>query len=79
MDPHPPAGPPPLALASGDVVRLRRAHPCGGREWRVVRVGADIGITCLTCERRLMVDRRELERRIAFVERPAAFPGEETA
>lgn len=54
----------PLAIAVGDVVRLRKPHPCGGAEWRVTRVGADIGLLCLTCERRLMLERRKLEGRI---------------
>jgi hypothetical protein len=54
----------------GDVVRLRKVHPCGGYEWRVVRLGADIGLRCLTCGRRVLLDRRTLEKRLkAFVER----------
>ena len=54
----------------GDVVRLRKVHPCGGYEWRVVRLGADIGLRCLTCGRRVLLDRRTLEKRLkAFAER----------
>jgi hypothetical protein len=61
-------GPEPFFV--GDIVRLRKQHPCGGFEWHVYRVGADIGIQCLTCERRVMLQRRELERRMrAFVSR----------
>lgn len=47
-----------------DVVRLRKPHPCGGYEWRVVRVGADIGLKCLTCGRRVLLTRRNFERRL---------------
>ncbi|MGD0863870.1 MAG: DUF951 domain-containing protein [Candidatus Limnocylindrales bacterium] len=47
----------------GDVVRLRRAHPCGGRDWLVDRLGADIGLRCQTCGRHVLLDRRTLERR----------------
>lgn len=54
---------PVLELRVGDLVRLRRPHPCGGREWRVDRVGADIGIACSTCGRRVLVERPVLERR----------------
>ncbi|MCB0043506.1 MAG: DUF951 domain-containing protein, partial [Caldilinea sp.] len=36
-------------LYVGDVVEMRKVHPCGGKTWEVVRVGADIGITCRTC------------------------------
>ena len=43
-----------------DHVILRKPHPCGGREWKVVRIGADIGLECLTCGHRIMLSRREL-------------------
>ena len=63
---------PVLELHLGDVVRLRKAHPCGGAEWRIVRLGADIGIVCRRCGRRVLLERRQLERRLeAFVERGA--------
>jgi hypothetical protein len=54
----------------GDVVRLRKAHPCGGFEWTVVRLGADIGLVCGSCKHRVLLDRRTLEKRLkAFVSR----------
>ena len=49
---------PALTLYLGDVVRLRRAHPCGGSEWLVDRLGADIGLRCQTCGRHVLVERR---------------------
>jgi hypothetical protein len=52
----------PLEIHLDDVVQLRKPHPCGGTEWQVVRVGADIGIRCLTCGRRVLMPRREFER-----------------
>jgi hypothetical protein len=61
---------PVLELLLGDVVRLRRSHPCGGRDWLVDRLGADIGLRCRTCGRHVLLERRQLERRIAsFVAR----------
>jgi hypothetical protein len=51
----------------GDVVRLRKPHPCGGYEWKVVRVGADIGLKCLTCGHRVLLARRDFERRLEKV------------
>lgn len=54
----------------GDVIRLRKPHPCGGVEWEVVRLGADIGLRCLTCKHRVLLERRTLEKRLkAFVAR----------
>jgi len=68
----------PLEIDLDDVVRLRKPHPCGGYEWRVVRLGADIGLRCLTCGRRVLLPRRELEKRLkAFVERASAARGRE--
>jgi hypothetical protein len=62
-----------LELLLGDVVRLRRGHPCGGTDWQVDRLGADIGLRCRTCGRHVLIERRQLERRIAsFVERGGA-------
>jgi hypothetical protein len=61
---------PVLTLLLGDIVRLRRAHPCGGDRWQVERLGADIGLRCLTCRRRVLIERRPLERRIVeFISR----------
>ena len=48
----------------GDVVRLRKAHPCGSYEWEVVMVGADIGIKCLRCERRVLLSRDVFKQRM---------------
>lgn len=47
-----------------DVVRLRKPHPCGGSDWQVVRLGADIGLKCLGCQRRVLLPRAEFERRV---------------
>jgi hypothetical protein len=59
-----------LTLLLGDVVRLRRAHPCGADTWLVDRLGADIGLRCQGCGRHVLVDRATLERRLAgFVTR----------
>jgi hypothetical protein len=61
---------PVLTLLLGDVVRLRRTHPCGGDTWRIDRLGADIGLRCVTCQRHVLLERATLERRIAaFVAR----------
>jgi len=48
----------------GDIVRLRKAHPCGSHEWEVVGVGADIGIKCLKCRRMVLLQRGVFERRV---------------
>ncbi|MCB0130379.1 MAG: DUF951 domain-containing protein [Caldilineaceae bacterium] len=49
-------------LFVGDVVQMRKAHPCGGDTWEVVRVGADIGLVCRQCGRRVLLPRRKFAR-----------------
>ena len=62
--------PAPLDLRVGDTVELRKPHPCGGRIWRIQRVGLDIGVECQTCGRYVLIPRRRFEGRIKrFVER----------
>lgn len=61
---------PVLELLLGDVLRLRKAHPCGGDTWLVDRLGADIGLRCETCRRHVLLERRIVERHLAgFVRR----------
>ncbi len=56
-----------LELKVGDQVRLKKQHPCGGFSWRVTRLGADIGLLCLTCRRHIMLPRPQLARRVKQV------------
>ncbi|TMG03011.1 MAG: DUF951 domain-containing protein [Chloroflexi bacterium] len=59
-----------MEIRLGDVVRLRKQHPCGGFEWEVVRLGADIGIRCQTCSRRVLLERSVFEKRVkTFISR----------
>ncbi len=51
-------------LALEQRLRMRKPHPCGSYDWKVVRLGADIGLECCQCGRRVMLTRRELARRL---------------
>lgn len=53
-----------VPLALGDRIRLRKPHPCGSYDWLVVRLGADIGLKCEGCGRRVLLPRSEVERRL---------------
>lgn len=63
-------------LRMADVLRLRKPHPCGSSDWVVVRLGADIGLKCTGCGRRILLTRREVARRMKTTvkrgEEPAA-------
>jgi hypothetical protein len=59
-----------LELRLGDIIRLKKTHPCGSHEWVVIRLGADIGIRCLKCQHAVLINRPLLERRVkGFVKR----------
>ncbi len=53
-----------LDLQLKDQLRLKKPHPCGSYEWTVVRLGADIGLECNGCKRRVMLERRDLAKRL---------------
>ena len=53
----------PLKLELGQVISLKKGHPCGANRWEVVRLGADIGLRCQGCGRRILISRPDLERR----------------
>ena len=65
-----------MDLRLGDVVGLRKPHPCGGFDWEVVRLGADIRIRCQACDRLVMLSRSELQKRTKSVESPRQSPAE---
>jgi len=53
-----------IEIKLSDIIRLRKAHPCRSYEWEVVRVGANIGLKCLKCQRRVLLERGVFERRV---------------
>ena len=53
-----------VAFAVGERLMLRKKHPCGGFEWEITRLGADIGIRCAKCSRHVMMARSVLEKRM---------------
>ncbi|MCJ7676811.1 MAG: DUF951 domain-containing protein [Anaerolineales bacterium] len=57
-----------------DVLRLRKPHPCGSSDWVVVRLGADIGLKCTGCGRRILLTRREVARRMRTTVRRGEEP-----
>ncbi|MBN2550056.1 MAG: DUF951 domain-containing protein [Anaerolineales bacterium] len=50
-----------------DIVRLRKPHPCGSYDWKIYRLGADIGLECLGCKRRVLLSRRTLAHRLKMI------------
>ena len=58
----------------GDVVQMRKTHPCGSDQWSVIRIGADIKIKCLGCGRIVMMDRADFVKRRKKVITPGSVP-----
>lgn len=53
----------PLRFEKGDIVTLKKAHPCGSKDFEIVRMGMDFRIKCLGCDKEVWLSRRKLERR----------------
>jgi len=51
----------------GDIVQMKKQHPCGENRWKIIRVGADIKIKCLKCGRIVMMERPVFEKRLKKV------------
>ncbi len=60
----------PIQVKVGDIAEMRKPHPCGSLKWKVTRIGADIGLKCLKCGRRVMLCREEFERRVKSIQSP---------
>jgi hypothetical protein len=61
----------PMEIHVGDIATMRKTHPCGSSQWAVYRIGADIGIKCMGCGRRVMLPRRKFERAVKSLQPPS--------
>ena len=53
-----------MDIRIGDGLRLKKEHPCGSKEWDVLRIGADFKLRCKGCGREVMVSREKIEKRV---------------
>jgi hypothetical protein len=53
-----------IPLQVGDIIRLRKPHPCGSTDWKVMRTGMDFRIQCLGCQHQAWIPRIKLERQV---------------
>ena len=60
-----------MEIHIGDVLKLKKPHPCGSKEWEVLRVGADFRLKCLGCEHQIMIARTLLEKNIKEISKKA--------
>ena len=60
-----------MEIQVGDILQLKKSHPCGSKEWEVLRVGADFRLKCLGCGHQIMIARRLLEKNIKEIKEKA--------
>jgi len=53
----------------GDIVTLKKQHPCGSKDWKVLRVGMDFRLKCMGCDHMVMVPRNKIEKNIKSIKR----------
>ncbi|MCQ2510814.1 MAG: DUF951 domain-containing protein [Lachnospiraceae bacterium] len=54
----------------GDIVRMKKAHPCGSSEWEILRVGIDFRLKCLGCGHQIMIPRKMVEKNTRELRHP---------
>ncbi len=59
----------PMVIEEGDVVKLKKKHPCGSFTWKVLRSGADFRLACTGCGHQIMIARRALEKNVRSIEK----------
>ena len=53
-----------MNIQVGNIVKLKKQHPCGSHEWEVLRIGADFRVKCMGCAHQIMIPRKTLEKSV---------------
>lgn len=59
-----------MDIQLGDILTMKKAHPCGEKQWLVLRTGADLRLRCMGCGHEVMVQRGKAEKNIRSINRP---------
>ena len=59
----------PMEYEVGDIVKLKKQHPCGSQEWEILRVGADFRLKCMGCGHQVIMPRRQVEKKYERAEK----------
>ena len=60
-----------MDIQVGDILTLKKQHPCGSREWEVLRSGADVRLKCTGCGHQIMIPRRQAEKNVREIRKKA--------
>ncbi len=66
-----------MDIRLGDILTMKKAHPCGSREWEVLRVGMDFRLRCVGCGHTIMIPRSKAEKNIRGIEHADGTQGKE--
>ena len=58
-----------MEINVGDIIKLKKQHPCGSKEWEVLRVGMDFRLKCMGCEHQIMIARKQVEKNIRGIQK----------
>lgn len=58
-----------MELSKGDIIKLKKAHPCGSHEWEILRTGMDIRLKCMGCSHQIMLPRKQVEKNIRGIKK----------
>ena len=59
-----------MDIAVGNIIKMKKQHPCGNSEWSVLRVGADFRLKCMGCGHQIMLARKLVEKNIKSLRKP---------
>ncbi len=60
-----------MDIQIGDIVKLKKQHPCGSHEWEVLRIGADFRLKCTGCGHQIMIARKMVEKNVREIHKKA--------
>lgn len=58
-----------MDIQVGDIIKMKKQHPCGSKEWEVLRIGADFRLKCMGCSHQIMIARKLVEKNIKDIQR----------
>lgn len=59
-----------MELKVGDIIKMKKPHPCGSSEWEILRVGIDFRLRCLGCDHQVMLPRKQVEKGLKGIKKP---------
>jgi len=58
-----------MEIQVGDIIKMKKQHPCGSYEWTVLRVGADFRLKCIGCDHQIMIPRKTVEKSVKEIKK----------